>query len=68
MAGVITMLVIVILLAIIAKLLGRSWLAVGLVILIGAMLAQTPGVLGDLVGGTAHFTTSVPARIGSAVH
>jgi hypothetical protein len=62
-AGIVGMLVIVVMAAWIAKLLGRSWIAVGLVLLLGAMLAQSPGVLGDMTGGTADFTQHIPANV-----
>lgn len=67
MGSLVTMLVIVILLAYIAKLLGRGWIAVTLVLLLGAMLAQSPGVLGDVVGGGADFVQKIPAGIARIV-
>lgn len=67
MAGVVTMLVIIVLLAYIARLLGKGWLAVGLVLLLGAMLARSPGVLGDIVGGTASFTQQIPSTLARIV-
>ncbi|WP_033343496.1 hypothetical protein [Catenuloplanes japonicus] len=64
MASAIAVIVVVALLAVIANLKGRLWLAVVLVAVLGALASNTPGPLGQYADRGAKWVLSVPSRIG----
>lgn len=67
MTSAITIIIIVALLAYIAQILGRRKLAVVLVMLIGALLINTPGTPGEYARIVAKFTLNIPSKIASVV-
>lgn len=63
MGAVVAMIAVIGLLAYIAKLLGRSILTVALLLLLGAMLTRSPGILGNWTGELAGWVIRLPASI-----
>ena len=64
MASAITVIVIVALLAVIANLKGRLWLALVLVAVLGALASNTPGPLGQWADRSAKWVLAVPSVVG----
>lgn len=67
MTSAITIIIIVSLLAYIAHLRGRRNVAIVLVMLIGALLINTPGTPGEYARIVAKFTLNIPSKIASVV-
>ena len=65
MASAITVIIIVALLAVIANLKGRLWLAITLVALLGALASNTPDPLGSWAESAARWALALPATVGS---
>jgi hypothetical protein len=64
MASAIAVLVVVALLAVIANLKGRLWLAVLLVAVLGALASNTPGPLGQYADRGAKWVLAIPVKVG----